>query len=80
MLINIDKYALFGKNNVIFEFCDPKNPQKHVFPSKRMFYFNLKKLTFSWQKLTYLGTEGSNRKTDARFGFSGSGLPIKLHF
>ena len=30
--------------------------------------------------MTYLDTEGSNRKTDARFGFSGSGLPIKLHF
>ena len=63
-LYNIDKYALFGKNNVIFETC----------LSKKMFYFNLKKLTFSWyRRLKY-------RKMDARFGFSWSGLQIKLHF
>ena len=48
--------------------------------AQNMFYIKLKKLTFSWQKLVYLGTEGSDRKMDARFGFSGSGLPIKLHF
>ena len=48
--------------------------------AQNMFYIKLKKLTFSWSKLTYLGTEGSDRKTDARFGLSGTDLPIKLHF
>ena len=30
-----------------------------------------------FKKLTYLGTEGSDRKTNVRFGFSRSDLPRK---
>ena len=58
----------------------PKTTKNTFYYPKRMFYFNLKKLTFSWSKLTYLGKKGSDRKMDARFRFSGSGLPTKLHF
>ena len=37
-------------------------------------------MTFSWQKLTYLGTEDSDRKTDIKFGFSVSDLHRKHIF
>ena len=53
-----------------------KHQKKHSLHEK----INFKKLTFSWQKLTYLGTEDSDRKTDIKFGFSVSDLHRKHIF
>lgn len=51
----------------------PKIPKNVLLSKKKSWHFSDK----IWY--TYRGTEGSHRKTDARFGFSGSGLPIKPH-